>query len=127
MTSPDRRAAAEKVRLGYAAYTPPAVGSAPTLAQGSVAGPQPQKQRRSRGQGPVVADALRMNGVGTDHRSADKVRSMTALRTIRVRGLAWRLVTQAWTGWESMRCSLVRDCPWIVGQVLAKCQQAVHT
>jgi len=77
MTSPDRRAAAEKVRLGYAAYTPPAVGSAPTQAQGSAAGPQPQKQRRSRGQGPAAAEAPRMNGVVRDHLGTDKVHTVT--------------------------------------------------
>ncbi len=77
MTSPDRRAAAEKVRLGYAAYTPPAVGSAPTQAQGNAAGPQPQKQRRSREQGAAVADAPRLNGVVADHRAAEKVHPVT--------------------------------------------------
>ena len=81
MPSPDRRAAAEKVRLGYAAYTPPAVGSTPAQAQGSAAGPQPQKQRRSRGQAPAVADAPRMNGAVTDHRSADQVPFAQPLRT----------------------------------------------
>ena len=79
MSSPDRRAAAEKVRLGYAAYTPPAVGSAPTQPQGSAAGAQLQKQRRSRGQAQAAMDAPRMNGVLADPRSAVQVRSPTML------------------------------------------------
>ena len=70
-TSPDRRAAAEKVRLGYAAYTPPAIGS--TQPQGDAVRPQLQRQKRGGGQGTPAADAPRMNGVTTDHRIPSQV------------------------------------------------------
>ena len=72
VASPDRRVAAEKVRHGYAAYTPPVAGQPPGQPHGTADAAPTQRQRRGGGQ-QAPADVQRPNGVVVDRRNPNHI------------------------------------------------------